>query len=126
MRQRVAIARALIVQPKLMLMDEPFGALDAQTRMVLQDELLRLYREWQGTVIFVTHDIDEAVYLSDRVVVMSAAPGRVIDVVSVTLPRPRLTIETRAHPDFAAARARVWNQLHGYLEATRPPAEVNP
>ena len=89
MKQRVSIARALAVDPSLLLMDEPFGALDAQTRHLLQDELLRIWREYRKTVVFVTHSIEEAIYLSDRIVVMTARPGRVKQIVVVPEARPR-------------------------------------
>ena len=89
MKQRVSIARALAVDPSLLLMDEPFGALDAQTRHLLQDELLRVWREYRKTVVFVTHSIEEAIYLSDRIVVMTARPGRVKQIVVVSEARPR-------------------------------------
>jgi NitT/TauT family transport system ATP-binding protein len=89
MKQRVSIARALAVDPSLLLMDEPFGALDAQTRHLLQDELLRVWREYRKTVVFVTHSIEEAIYLSDRIVVMTARPGRVKQIVVVPEARPR-------------------------------------
>lgn len=89
MKQRVSIARALAVEPDLLLMDEPFGALDAQTRSVLQDELLRIWRQYRKTVIFVTHSIDEAIYLADRVVVMTARPGRIKEIVVIDQDRPR-------------------------------------
>ena len=96
MRQRAAIARALAVEPDVLLMDEPFGALDAHTRLLMQRELLALWEKRRKTVVFVTHSIDEAVYLSDRIVVMDKEPGRVISVLDVDLPRPR----TRKNPDF--------------------------
>jgi NitT/TauT family transport system ATP-binding protein len=89
MRQRVGIARALTTNPKLLLMDEPFGALDAQTRTIMQDELLRVWALHRSTVVFVTHGIEEAVYLADRIVVMTPRPGRIRRVINVDLPRPR-------------------------------------
>ena len=96
MRQRAAIARALAVEPDVLLMDEPFGALDAHTRLLMQRELLGIWEKRRKTVVFVTHSIDEAVYLSDRIVVMEKEPGRVIEMLEVDLPRPR----TRKNPDF--------------------------
>ncbi|MCX8207494.1 MAG: ABC transporter ATP-binding protein [Methanothrix sp.] len=89
MKQRVAIARALVNNPKALLMDEPFGALDAQTRNVMQSELLRIWEQERKTIIFVTHSVDEAIYLGDRIVVFSARPGRVKEIIEIDLPRPR-------------------------------------
>ena len=103
MQQRVAIARALANRPNILLMDEPFGALDAQNRTVMQEGLLRLWAQLDTTILFVTHDIDEAVLLADRVLVMSAGPGRIVRDLAVDLPRPR-TIETTLGTRFQALR----------------------
>jgi ABC-type nitrate/sulfonate/bicarbonate transport system ATPase subunit len=110
MRQRVGIARALAVNPETLLMDEPFGALDAQTRELMGAELLRLWDKERKTVVFVTHSIDEAVYLGDRVVVMTARPGRVKKEMRIDLPRPR---DLRVHslPEFGAYRQSIWDLL---------------
>lgn len=111
MQQRVALCRALVTEPTLLLMDEPFGALDALTRQRMGFELLRLWDEWKSTVLFVTHDLDEAIMLSDRVLVMSPRPGRIVDAVDVSLPRPR-EIFLRDTPEFgqltSRLRRRVW------------------
>jgi len=107
MQQRVAIARALVCRPRLLLMDEPFGALDAQTRADLEDLLLRLRRRHGMTVLLVTHDIDEAVYLGDRVLVLSASPSRVLADLSIDLPPERDQITTRQHETFVQRRTEV-------------------
>jgi ABC-type nitrate/sulfonate/bicarbonate transport system ATPase subunit len=111
MQQRVGIARALSKQPDILLMDEPFGAVDAQTREQLQEELLKIWGQTDTTVIFVTHSIDEAIYLSDRIIVMQARPGRVKEEFSVDLPRPRWEGDVKADPRFAQLRARLRDSL---------------
>ena len=111
MRKRVALARSLIYEPETLLMDEPFGALDAQLKLVMQDELLRLTRARRMTVVFVTHDLGEAIALSDRVVVFSGRPGRVKTVCAVGLPRERDVFRVRFDPDFAALHEGLWDEL---------------
>ncbi|MEM7720279.1 MAG: ABC transporter ATP-binding protein [Pseudomonadota bacterium] len=103
MQQRVGIARALANYPSVLLMDEPFGALDAQTRLMMQESLLDIWRQFGTTVVFVTHDVDEAVFLADRVLIMSAAPGRIIEDVTIDLPRPRST-DLASTPEYIKAR----------------------
>lgn len=110
MQQRVGLARALVTEPSILLMDEPFGLLDAQTRSVLQDELLVLFDRLSQAVLFVTHDIDEAIYLSDRVIVMSGRPATVAKDVNVPLPRPR-SPDSRSEPEFAQLRQEIWSSL---------------
>ena len=107
MQQRVAIARAIAYRPEILLMDEPFGSVDAQTRADLQDQLLEVWRAHDSTIVLVTHDIDESVYLADRVVILSRPPTRVAAAITVDLPRPRDQIETRAMPSFVALRSEV-------------------
>jgi NitT/TauT family transport system ATP-binding protein len=107
MQQRVAIARALAYQPSILLMDEPFASVDAQTRQDLEDLVLRVRHQFGVTVLFVTHDIDESVYLADRVVVLTHSPTEVKEIVNVQLPRPRDQIATKALPEFAELRAHV-------------------
>jgi NitT/TauT family transport system ATP-binding protein len=110
MRQRVGLARALAVNPAILLMDEPFAALDAQTREIMSEELLRIWEEDKKTVLFVTHGIEEAVYLADRVVVMSSQPGRVKEIIPVDLPRPR-DLAIKDDPKFVHLRRHIWNLL---------------
>jgi NitT/TauT family transport system ATP-binding protein len=110
MRQRVGIARALVADPQILLLDEPFGSLDAQTRLVLQQELLRIWQKDKRVVVHVTHDIDEAILLSDRIVVMSGRPGVIREELSVGLPRPR-TLEDLSSREAGALRQRVWSIL---------------
>ena len=117
MRQRVGIARALAVEPDVLLMDEPFGALDAQNRQVMGSELLRIWERGRKTILFVTHDIDEAIYLADRIIVMSASPGRVIADIAVTLARPR-PLAIRNDPAFTAYRQRIWDLLQEQVLAS--------
>ncbi len=111
MKQRAAIARSLAINPEILLMDEPFGSLDAQTRAVLQAELIRIWQKVGSTIIFITHNIQEAILLGDRVLVMSADPGRVKEIVPVDIPRPRLP-ET---PEFMS----LWQKLYALLETKR-------
>jgi NitT/TauT family transport system ATP-binding protein len=111
MQQRVAIARALAYQPEILLMDEPFASVDAQTRADLEDLVLDLRRKYGVTVVFVTHDIDESVYLGDRIVVLTPAPTRVQEVCEVSLPEPRDQVETKELPEFARLRAHVYRSI---------------
>ena len=119
MKQRVASARAYAVQPEVLLMDEPFGALDAQTRTQLQTELLKTWEEEQKTCFFITHDVEEAIVLATRVVIMSARPGRIRDIVDIDIPYPR-TQETKMTPEFIALKNRIWSQVYQeYLEVRK-------
>jgi NitT/TauT family transport system ATP-binding protein len=110
MKQRVAIARGLVQNPAVLLMDEPFASLDEQTRMVLGDELLRIWSGTRKTVLFVTHSLHEAVYLADRVIVLSARPGRIVDDVPVSLPRPR-TFAMTSTEGFGVLKDRIWQHI---------------
>jgi NitT/TauT family transport system ATP-binding protein len=125
MQQRVAIARALAYQPSILLMDEPFASVDAQTRGDLEDLILRVREEYAITILFVTHDIDESVYLADRVVVLTHAPTEVKEIVAVDLPRPRDQIATKELPDFAHLRAHVY-RLVKREQAAAPEADAEP
>jgi len=114
MQQRVQIARCLAQEPKLLLMDEPFGALDAITRQGLQDEIARLVAEQRTTVIFITHDLEEAIYLGDRVIVLATEPGRIAEMIEVGIARPRDQLETRENPRFLQHRHRLFGLLQGH------------
>ncbi|GAH10409.1 unnamed protein product, partial [marine sediment metagenome] len=110
MKQRVALARALATDPEILLMDEPFGALDAQTRTVLQEELVRIWEEEQKTVVYVTHSIEEAIMLGDRIVLMTARPGKIKSTYEVNLPRPR-KLELRTTPEYNQLAQVLWEDL---------------
>ena len=109
MSKRASIVRALAYEPPVILMDEPFGPLDAQTRMVLQDELLKIWERQRQTIVFVTHDLVEAVALADRVVVLTHRPGRIKDIINVTMSRPRNIFEIHRQEGFAEVYGRLWN-----------------
>ena len=110
MQQRANLARALTVDPELLLMDEPFAALDAQTRELMQVELIRIWSQARKTVVFITHQIDEAIFLSDRVVVMSARPGRILADIPIELPRPR-DLDLKRTPEFVAYEDQIWRLI---------------
>ena len=120
MQQRVAIARALAYEPEILLMDEPFASLDAQTRGDLEDLTLGLRHEFGVTVVFVTHDIDEAVYLADRVVALTQRPTRVRETLAVPLPRPRDQLTTKELPEFARLRAQVYRLVKQQVDESAP------
>jgi NitT/TauT family transport system ATP-binding protein len=125
MKQRVALARALATDPDILLMDEPFGALDAQTRLVLQEELLRIWEADQKTVVYVTHSIEEAIILGYRVVVMTARPGRIKSELQVDLPRPReLRVRTTVH--FGRLAQKLWEELSGEVSQAMALAHDRP
>jgi NitT/TauT family transport system ATP-binding protein len=116
MRQRVGIARALAVDPAVLLMDEPFSALDAQTRTLMMEELLGIWEQARTGIVYVTHNIHEAVYMADRVVVLSRRPGRVLDAVSIELKRPRHEGQM-GEPAFVHAAERIWSQIKAQAQA---------
>jgi NitT/TauT family transport system ATP-binding protein len=111
MRKRVALAMTMVYEPQIVLMDEPFGALDVQTRNLMENDLLELWAQFRRTVVFVTHDLEEAIALSDRIVVMTASPGHVKSVYTIALPRPRSVTEIRFHPDFGRLYETIWKDL---------------
>jgi NitT/TauT family transport system ATP-binding protein len=128
MQQRVAIARGLAYQPEILLMDEPFASVDAQTRADLEDLVLSIRHDYGVTVLFVTHDIDESIYMADRVVILPGRPARVQEVLDVDLPRPRDQVATKEMPEFAHLRGHVYRAIKGGREAeddarTASPAE---
>jgi len=117
MRQRAGIARAFLANPRILLMDEPFGALDAQAKVILQEELLRLWRAESQTVLYVTHDIEEALLLGDRVIVLSGRPGRVLEDVAVPLGRPR-SLHDRDRPEVIDLKWKIWRTLETEVRKT--------
>jgi len=123
MRQRGAIARAFVTDPAMLLMDEPFAALDAQNRTILQAELVRLWEETGKTVIYITHSIDEALLLGDRTVIMTAQPGRIKEIKDIPFPHPREVMSLSASPEFGALKLDIWRVLES--EVNRARAELN-
>ncbi|WP_407280917.1 ABC transporter ATP-binding protein [Aromatoleum evansii] len=119
MRQRVSIARAFANDPEILLMDEPFSALDEQNKLLLQGELLRIWDETRKTVLFITHSVDEAVTLGDRILVMSAHPGKVKTVIDVPFGRPRQVLELRARPEYGALVYNIWEELRDEVRRAR-------
>lgn len=119
MKQRVSIARAFANDPEILLMDEPFAALDEQNKFILQEELLNIWQETKKTVIFITHSIDEAMILSDRVVLMSAQPGRIIRQKNITMPRPRNMKDIRRDEEMVQTFTDIWNHLQREVERSR-------
>jgi ABC-type dipeptide/oligopeptide/nickel transport system ATPase component len=117
MKQRVAIARSLSYDPDILLMDEPFAALDAETRETLQDEMLRIWEQTRKTIVFITHAIDEAVYLGQRVAVMTTRPGRILDILDIPLGPRSLVEDVRSSLEFVELRHRLWALLHEQLGA---------
>jgi NitT/TauT family transport system ATP-binding protein len=119
MRQRVSIARAFANDPEILLMDEPFSALDAQNRILLQEELLHIWEEHKKTVVFITHSVDEAVFLGDRIMVMTAQPGKVKTLVQVPLARPRTIMELQKTPEYGELITRIWSSLREEVDRAR-------
>lgn len=125
MKQRVSIARAFANDPEVLLMDEPFAALDEQNKFILQQELLSIWEETRKTVVFITHSIDEALLLSDRVLLMSAQPGRIIEEKTVNLPRPRNMEQVRADPELAEQFVDIWHHLQLQVQGSREDVSKN-
>ena len=123
MRQRVSIARAFANDPEILLMDEPFSALDAQNKLLLQEELLHIWEEHKKTVVFITHSVDEAVFLGDRIMVMTAQPGKVKTFVPVPLARPRNIMELQKMPQFGELIAHIWSSLREEVQRARQQEE---
>ena len=123
MRQRVSIARAFANDPEILLMDEPFSALDAQNKLLLQEELLRIWEEHKKTVVFITHSVDEAVFLGDRIMVMTAQPGKVKMFVPVPLTRPRNIMELQKSPQYGELIAHIWSSLREEVHRARKQEE---
>lgn len=119
MNQRVSIARAFANDPEILLMDEPFGALDEQNKYILQEELLSIWSETKKTVLFITHSIDEALFLSDRVLLMSAQPGKIIEEIRIDLPRPRKLEDIRSNPEIAEKFLEIWSHLQVEVQGSR-------
>jgi NitT/TauT family transport system ATP-binding protein len=124
MRQRVGLARALVIEPRLLLMDEPFAAVDAMTREIMQDELSRIVAETGQATVFITHSVDEAITLGDRIAVVTKRPGRIKEIIAVDLPRPRGR-ESRHLPEFQSLRDRVWDLLSSEAPAPRTQTTVS-
>src|SRR4030095_2148702 len=118
MRQRANIIRTLIYDPELILMDEPFGPLDAQTRIVLQDQLLKLWAASRKTILFITHDLVEAITLADRVVLMTSRPGKIKSIENIAIPRPRDVFKIHETQQFRAAYERLWQELRPEVNLT--------
>ena len=121
MKQRASLARAFVNDPEILLMDEPFAALDAQNRVIMQQELLRIWEHDKKTVLFITHSIDEAIGLADRIVVMTSHPGRICEIIPIEFARPRDLAELRGDPNFGALHVKVWRILEAEVAASRQP-----